>query len=140
MRLKARLAEGRRILATRLVERYQEDTPDLVTVILSSKGFAELLERGEFLQRINEQDQRIIRLVGSARIDAKENAERLGSLAERQAVLAARIARRRNEVASVKQELIDTRVGLRPHAPGQGERADERPRRPPASSRASCRR
>lgn len=112
VRLKARLAEGRRILATRLVERYQEDTPDLVSVILSSKGFAELLERGEFLQRINEQDQRIIRLVGSARIDAKENARRLGTLAERQAALAARIARRRNEVAGVKQELIDTRVGF----------------------------
>jgi murein DD-endopeptidase MepM/ murein hydrolase activator NlpD len=112
VRLKARLAEGRRILATRLVERYQEDTPDLVTVVLSSKGFAELLERGEFLQRINEQDQRIIRLVGSARLDAKENAARLGTLAERQAALAARIASRRNEVASVKQELIDTRVGF----------------------------
>ncbi len=112
VRLKARLAEGRRILATRLVERYQQDTPDLVSVILSSKGFAELLERGEFLQRINEQDQRIIRLVGSARVDARENAQRLGTLAERQAALAARIARRRNEVAGVKQELIDTRVGF----------------------------
>ena len=112
VRLKARLAEGRRILATRLIERYQQDTPDLVSVILSSKGFAELLERGEFLQRINEQDQRVIRLVGSARIDARDNAERLDTLAERQATLAARIARRRNEVAGVKQELIDTRVGF----------------------------
>lgn len=111
-RLKARLAEGRRILAQRLVERYQQDTPDLVTVVLSSEGFAELLERGEFLSRVNEQDQRIIRLVGSARIDARENAQRLDALAERQAALAARIARRRNEVAGVKQELIDTRVGF----------------------------
>jgi murein DD-endopeptidase MepM/ murein hydrolase activator NlpD len=112
VRLKARLAEGRRILARRLVERYQQDTPDLVTVVLSSEGFAELLERGEFLSRVNEQDQRIIRLVGSARVDARENAERLDALAERQVVLAERIARRRNEVAGVKQELIDTRVGF----------------------------
>ena len=130
VRLKARLAEGRRILATRLVERYQEDTPDLVTVVLSSKGFAELLERGEFLQRINEQDQRIIRLVGSARIDAKENAERLGTLAERQAALAARIASRRNAVASVKQELIDTRVGFDRTRQGKASALEERARRP----------
>jgi murein DD-endopeptidase MepM/ murein hydrolase activator NlpD len=111
VRLRARLAEGRRILAERLVERYQQDEPDLVTVVLSSKGFAELLERGEFLQRINEQDQRIIRVVASARRDARDTARRLDVLEERQRVLAARIQQRRNEVAGVKQELIDTRVG-----------------------------
>ncbi len=111
VRLRARLAEGRKLLAARLVERYQADTPDMVSVILSSKGFAELLERGEFLRRINDQDERIIRVVASARVDARDNAEQLGSLATRQATLTARIAERRNAVAGVKQELIDTRVG-----------------------------
>jgi murein DD-endopeptidase MepM/ murein hydrolase activator NlpD len=112
VRLKARLAVGRRLLAARLVERYQADTPDLVSVILSSNGFAQLLERGEFLKRINDQDERIIRVVGSARVDARDNAEQLGTLAERQATLTTRIAERRNAVAGVKQELIDTRVGF----------------------------
>ena len=51
-------------------------------------------------------------LVASARIDARDNAEQLGTLAKRQATLTARIAARRNAVASVKQELIDTRVGF----------------------------
>ena len=111
VRLKARLAQARRILSARLIERYRADEPDLVTVILSSKGFAELLERGEFLRRINEQDQRIIRLVRGAKADARDNAVRLAKLEERQRVVAARIAARRNEIASVKQDLIDTRVG-----------------------------
>ena len=84
VRLRTRLREARRISRARLVERYQADEPDLVTVILSSKGFAELLERGEFLKRINEQDQRIIALVRDAKADARENAIRLDKL-ERQA-------------------------------------------------------
>jgi murein DD-endopeptidase MepM/ murein hydrolase activator NlpD len=112
VRMKARLAVGRRLLAARLVERYQADTPDLVSVILSSNGFAQLLERGEFLRRINDQDERIIRLVAAARIDARDNAEQLATLAKRQTALTTRIAERRNAVASVKQELIDTRVGF----------------------------
>ncbi len=111
VRLKARLAEARRILSARLVERYRADEPDLVTVVLSSKGFAELLERGEFLRRINEQDQRITRLVRTAKSDARENAIRLDRLEQRQSAVAARIAARRDEIADVKQDLIDTRVG-----------------------------
>lgn len=111
-RLKVRLAVGRRQLSKRLVERYQADEPDLVTVILSSNGFAELLERGEFLRRINEQDQRIIRTVASAKADATDNAQRLDRLEGLQQKITARITARRDEVASVKQELIDTRVGF----------------------------
>ena len=111
VRLKARLAQARRILSARLIERYRADEPDLVSVVLGSKGFAELLERGEFLRRINEQDQRIIRLVRGAKAEARENAIRLDKLEGRQVKVTARIAARRNEIAAVKQELIGTRVG-----------------------------
>src|SRR6476660_2039261 len=45
VRLRARLAKARTALAQRLVELYQADKPDIVTVILSSKGFEQLLER-----------------------------------------------------------------------------------------------
>ena len=44
-RLRARLAEARTVLAERLVEIYKADEPDVVTVILESDGFADLLER-----------------------------------------------------------------------------------------------
>ncbi len=119
VRLKARLGQARRILSARLIERYRADEPDLVTVVLGSKGFAELLERGEFLRRINEQDQRIIRLVKDAKGEARSNAIRLDKLEKRQAEVAVRIAERRNEIASVKQDLIDTRVGYDPTRAGK---------------------
>ncbi len=111
VRLRARLREARVILAQRLVERYQADEPDLVSVVLSSDGFADLLERGEFLRRINEQDQRIISIVREAKADAQRTAERLDVLEKRQQRVTARIAARRDEIAAVKRGLINTRVG-----------------------------
>jgi murein DD-endopeptidase MepM/ murein hydrolase activator NlpD len=112
-RLRARLAEGRAILEQRLVELYRADKPDLVTVVLNSHGFADLLERGEFLRRIQDQDQRVIRVVRRAKADATATAARLDSLERRQQELTALVLRRRNEVAQVKGELIGTQVGFR---------------------------
>jgi murein DD-endopeptidase MepM/ murein hydrolase activator NlpD len=110
-RLRARLAEGRQILSRRLRELYQADKPDLVTVVLNSKGFADLLERGEFLGRIQDQDNNVIKIVKTAKADATSTAARLDKLERRQQQLTAIVLQRRDQVASVKQELIDTRVG-----------------------------
>ena len=84
VRLKARLAQARTALAQRLTELYTADAPDIVTVILSSKGFSQLLERGEFMQRISEQDQQIIKLVRSAKADATALSKKLARLEARQ--------------------------------------------------------
>ena len=59
-------------LAKRLVELYKADTPDIVTVVLEADGFADLLERTEFMQRVSAQDARII----DARHDAKADGDR----------------------------------------------------------------
>jgi murein DD-endopeptidase MepM/ murein hydrolase activator NlpD len=112
-RLRTRLAEGRRILSRRLVELYQADRPDLVTVVLNSKGFADLLERGEFLGRIQDQDNRIISLVKTAKADATATAKRLDKLERRQQQLTAIVLQRRDEVAKVKMQLVGTRVGYK---------------------------
>ena len=110
IRLRGRLAEGRTMLAERLRERYIADAPDIVTVILSSDGFAQLLERSEFLRRINEQDRRVLTLVRDARAEATTNAARLTGLEARQRTVTAKVVNRRNEIVSVKQELVDVRL------------------------------
>lgn len=110
-RLRVKLATGRRTLARRLVELYQADRPDLVTVVLNSQGFADLLERGEFLKRIQDQDNNILTIVKRAKADATETAARLDRLERRQQQLTAIVLERRNQVSAVKQDLIDTRVG-----------------------------
>jgi len=119
VRLRKRLAEARAALATRLRELYESDRPDLVTVVLNAKGFADLIERTDFLNRISEQDRSIVDLVKTARADAIATAHRLDHLEERQQALTARILQRRQEITAVKQDLIDTRVGY------DGTRADK---------------
>jgi murein DD-endopeptidase MepM/ murein hydrolase activator NlpD len=119
VRLRKRLAEARAALAARLVELYQSDRPDLVTVVLSAKGFADLIERADFMARISEQDRSIVNLVRDAKADAIATAHRLDALEQRQQAVTARILERRQEITAVKQDLIGTRVGY------DGTRADK---------------
>jgi murein DD-endopeptidase MepM/ murein hydrolase activator NlpD len=110
-RLRIRLAEARTTLSDRLLELYKADKPDLVTVVLNSRGFADLIERGDFLDRINKQDRTIVRLVKNAKKDATSTAAHLDKLEARQQTVTKRILQRRNEIAELKQGIIDTRVG-----------------------------
>jgi len=110
-RLRARLKFARATLSRRLVELYRSDRPDLVTVILNAKGFADLIEREEFIRRVGEQDRRIIDVVAAAKADATESAQRLAGLEERQRAITAEVLADRNELASARSQLIDRRQG-----------------------------
>jgi murein DD-endopeptidase MepM/ murein hydrolase activator NlpD len=109
VRLRARLAESRAALSDRLVELYKADEPDIVTVILESNGFADLLERAEFMQRVSQQDARIIDRVRTAKADAVATEKRLDALEERQRDVTAEVARRAAEVDAIKDRLVDRR-------------------------------
>jgi peptidoglycan DL-endopeptidase CwlO len=108
-RLRARLAEARIALASRLVELYKADKPDVITVVLESDGFADLLERTEFMKRVSDQDSRIIDRVRTARAEAKKTAKHLAVLEKRQTKIANAIAARRDAVSRVRVQLVDRR-------------------------------
>lgn len=111
VRLRKRLAATRAMLQTRLVEIYKAEPPDLVTVILNSDGFADLLERSEFIKRISDQDRKIVVIVREAKADSIASEQRLNRLERRQQTVTEIVLRRRDEIAGVKHELIGTRVG-----------------------------
>jgi murein DD-endopeptidase MepM/ murein hydrolase activator NlpD len=119
VRLRARLLVARRTLAHRLVELYRSDRPDIVSVVMNAKGFADLLEREEFISRISDQDRQVITLVRTAKQDATSTSQRLDGLERRQRQVASVVLDRRNQLAAVKGQLVDTRVGY------QGTRADK---------------
>jgi murein DD-endopeptidase MepM/ murein hydrolase activator NlpD len=96
-------------LANRLVQIYKEDSPDVVTVVLEADGFADLLERTEFLQRTSAQDARIISRVRDAKAETQATAERLDRLEKRAEKVAEAIEAEVVEVAAVKGELVDRR-------------------------------
>jgi len=108
-RLRARLAEAKVALAERLVEIYKADKPDVVTVVLEADGFADLLSRTEFMQRVSSQDARIIARVRAAKADATATANRLERLERRTEALAAAIEAEVREVEAVKGQLVARR-------------------------------
>jgi peptidoglycan DL-endopeptidase CwlO len=108
-RLRRRLAEARVELANRLVQIYKEDAPDVVTVVLEADGFADLLERTEFLERTSAQDARIIGRVRDAKIETKAAADRLDRLEKRAEEVAEAIEAEVNQVVEVKGQLVARR-------------------------------
>jgi murein DD-endopeptidase MepM/ murein hydrolase activator NlpD len=108
-RLRERLAEFRRLLADRLVEIYKSDDPDIVTVVLESNGFRDLLERAEFMQRVSNSDARIIGRVTSTKEETEASEARLEKLEKRAQEVARSIEGQVQEVVSVKTQLVDRR-------------------------------
>jgi peptidoglycan hydrolase CwlO-like protein len=100
-----RLDSSKTVLARRLVEVYQAGEPDLASYVLGAASFADLLERADFLKRVNRQDNRVIRLVITARNAARSSAIRLRKLAGRQRTAADAVQRQRDALASMRDGL-----------------------------------
>jgi peptidoglycan DL-endopeptidase CwlO len=111
-RLRRRLATAREVLASRLVEIYKADAPDALTVVLEADGFADLLERAEFLDRISDQDREITDRVRGLRDKARDQAVRLADLERRERALAEELLRQRNVIAQAEAQLVSSRDDL----------------------------
>jgi peptidoglycan hydrolase CwlO-like protein len=105
VRLRARLATGRRTLAAVLRSRYTSDAPDFVSVVLEADGFAQVLERLDFLHRIQRSDTRIVTAVRTARDEAVGVERALARLEPRQREQTLAVERERNAVAGVATAL-----------------------------------
>ncbi|MEA2407101.1 MAG: hypothetical protein QOE69_1220 [Thermoleophilaceae bacterium] len=111
-RLRSELATARRVLAARLVAIYKADAPDALTVILSSDGFGDLLERAEFLGRISDQDREITDRVRGLKDLAHDQTVQLADLEEQEQLAAERILRERDEIAAAEDKLTGARDQL----------------------------
>lgn len=111
-RLRARLLEGQRVLALRLVQIYKAGSPDLIGVVLNANGFQDLLERADFLKRISNQDTRIIDNVKTAKADATTTAAQLSTLQDESAKVAAQVQSQRDQVAGTRNGLVTQRQSI----------------------------
>jgi hypothetical protein len=101
-RLRKRLAQSRALLTELLRQRYMSTRPDIVSVVLDAHGFADLLERMDFLKRVEDSDTTIVDLVRDARRDAGHETVVLTKLeAERQAETIA-VQRQRDALAGME--------------------------------------
>jgi peptidoglycan hydrolase CwlO-like protein len=83
-RLRARLARSRELLAHQLVSNYETGDPDLLSAVLESNGFTQLLDQINFLNDAEHQQQRIIAITKHAKALATAAAVRLANLQGRQ--------------------------------------------------------
>ena len=96
--LKKRLGEAVQILEQRLVAIYESNEPDLITVLLQSQGFDDLLARTQYMRTLQDQDNDIV-----ARVRGIRNAMQVTVNTVRTA---------RDQIAAHKQELEATRLKL----------------------------
>src|SRR3954447_15717898 len=111
-RLKIYLGHAQKVLGKRLVQMYKDGDPDVLTVILDSKGFNDLLEQSQFLDRITDQDNQIISRVRVLKAETTTQTKQLGKLQRQEKAAAAAIAARRNAVVAVKGKLVSSRSDL----------------------------
>jgi len=108
--LENRLRVAAGALAANLRTSYEDGQPDLMTVVLESRGFSDLLDRVDFLQRIGRQDAAVIGATRVARQAVARQATLLSGLEVRDRALAHDVLGRRNQVAALEAALLGRQI------------------------------
>jgi peptidoglycan hydrolase CwlO-like protein len=104
--LRLRLARDRDVLARQLVGQYEAPQPDLVSVVLDSHGFADLLERIDQLKRIADQNTDATTRVRDEGIAVRELSQRLTGLVTTQQHVTSAQMIQRDQVAQLRFALV----------------------------------
>jgi peptidoglycan hydrolase CwlO-like protein len=108
--LENRLQQSAQALSANLVANYEGSRPDMVTVILESHGFKDLLEQVSFLQRVGTQDAQIVRNTRTARAAVSRQATGLAVLEARDRKLTDQVLAQRNQVAALQAALLNRQI------------------------------
>ena len=109
--LENRLHLATQALSANLVAGYEGAQPNLITVVLNSHGFGQLLDQVGFLRRVGHQDASIVDITRIARRQVSAEATRLGRLETHDRTLAEIVLRQRNGVAALQSALVHARIG-----------------------------
>jgi len=105
-RLERRAATATRMLSNNLVAAYKAGTPDMVTVILNSHGFADLLERVRFYKRISDNNAKILDFTRRTRAEVAAEARRLDDLRRHYSELAREALDARDQANVIRTALL----------------------------------
>jgi murein DD-endopeptidase MepM/ murein hydrolase activator NlpD len=84
----------------------------MVTVVLEASGFADLLDRADFIARIGEQDNRIVTQVRGLTDQVTVKVKELAGLEQKARVARNTILAKRNEIAAAKAPLVSRQNAL----------------------------
>jgi peptidoglycan hydrolase CwlO-like protein len=111
--LQAKLAHDRAVLARQLVQLYEEGPQDWTTVVMSSHGFKDLLERTDFLKRVAKRNAHIFERVRLDRAAVKRAEVRLQALEAVQLRAVQTLLLARNRLAAARDELASRQSRFR---------------------------
>jgi septal ring factor EnvC (AmiA/AmiB activator) len=111
-RLRRRLEAGRKDLAAQLVSSYKHDQPDIVSLVIGSDSFSDLIERVQYVKRLQERNGEIVARVHAARDDTSRQAARLADLEVQRRETADAVQRRRDALASMRAGLAQRQATL----------------------------
>jgi cell wall-associated NlpC family hydrolase len=97
-------------LSDNLIARYENDQPDITTVVVQSNGFDQLLEQLSFLERLGRRDAQVIEFTRTARVAVRHEVAHLASLEERDRTLTDQVRAQRNQVAAWQAALLTDQV------------------------------
>ena len=113
--LKERLREAIQVLEQRLVAIYESSEPDLITVLLQSHGFDDLLARTQYLETLQHQDNDIVSRVRGLRNEmqvtvntVKTARDEIAARKQELDATKAKLSRRKGELAAARQAQHDT--------------------------------
>ena len=95
-------------LRERLVSIYETGTPDVLSVVLESDGWSDLVTRTEYVNRLQSQDQQLADRVRELRDESRAVVDRLRTVRDR-------VETARNTIAAQKQALVQTRSSIEAH-------------------------
>ena len=124
--LRARLARARMLLGRQLVSNYEQAKPNLVSVVLESNGFNDLLDKITYLRDAQQQQQAIIQVTKQAKARAAAAAARLASLEASVRQITVETAQRVQALAGMNMLLHSKQNALaQARSAQQGALADE---------------
>jgi cell wall-associated NlpC family hydrolase len=101
---RASLGSARGLLETRLIELYQNGSPDLIEIILGSSSLDEILDGIDTANRVTAQDTRILNEVRRFRDEIKKREAELEQARSRQEQVVAERAARREQIEGALAE------------------------------------
>lgn len=107
-RLVSRQRSATSALRVTLDAAYRNGRPDLVSVVMNSDGFANLLERVDFLKRVSQQNARIMQAARTSRAAVTRQARSLAELQTRQQRITRALQRKTDEAQVLETALLRT--------------------------------
>jgi peptidoglycan hydrolase CwlO-like protein len=105
--LRAELAADRKVLASQLVSQYETPSPDLVGMVLESRGFSDLLDRIDQMRRIARQNANVVRHVAVAEAQLRAQTVRLAQAVARRQRVTAAVAVERDQVVGLRLAVLE---------------------------------